>query len=115
LRASSRPTGNEQRQNPPSRDVVSIAYRRGLDELVVTTRRIGRDRSLWSDPVTVGDVSRAPERVTLTHGPLAGVTVEVVLDPNSVPHLWGMTPTLVVTVAGDVDREQLVRIAESLR
>jgi hypothetical protein len=41
---SSRPTGNEQRQNPPSQDVVSVAYRRGLDEIVVAARR-GRIRS----------------------------------------------------------------------
>jgi hypothetical protein len=111
---SSRPTGNEQHQNPPSRDVVSVAYRRGLDEIVVTTRRVGRDRSAWSDPVAIGDPSRPPARTTLSAGALAGVSVEIAVDPNSVPHLWGMTPELVVTVAGDVTRDELVRVAESL-
>jgi hypothetical protein len=111
---SSRPTGNEQRQNPPSQDVVSVAYRRGLDEIVVTTRRIGARRAAWSNPVAIGDLSRPPEQATLARGPLAAVPVEVVVDPNSVPHLWGMSAELVVTVAGDASRDELVRVAESL-
>jgi hypothetical protein len=69
---STRPTGSEQRPNPPSRHVVSIAYRRGLDLLVVTTRRIAADRSRWTDPVTVGEPSRAPAAVSLRGGPVAG-------------------------------------------
>ena len=111
----SRRTGNEQRQNPPSRRVVSLAYRRGLDEVVVTTRLIGRDRSVWSNPVAAGLLSRRPQRVTFSGGALDGFRGELVIDPNSVPHLWAMTDRLVVTVAGDAERGELVRIAESLK
>lgn len=112
---SSRPTGNEQHQNPPSTDVVSLAYRRGLETLVVTTRRVGRDRSAWTDPVSPGDLSRAPEVARLDSGPLAGQRVELVVDPNAPLHLWGIAGGLVVTVTGDLTRDELVEVAASLR
>jgi hypothetical protein len=32
-----------------------------------------------------------------------------------VPHVWAIAGPLVVTIAGNVDRDELVRIAESLR
>lgn len=112
----SRPTGDEQRQNPPSQDVVSLRYRRGLDELVVTTRRAGDDPSAWGDPV-IGSapMGRAPEQVVVADGVLEGVRAEVVVDANSVPHAWAVPGPLVVTVAGNLDRDELVRVAESLR
>jgi hypothetical protein len=112
----SRPTGDEQRPNPPSQDVVSLRYRRGLDELVVTTRRTGGDPAAWGDPV-IGSapMGRAPERVVFEDGVLAGVRGEVVVDANSVPHAWAVAGPLVVTIAGNLDRDELVRVAESLR
>lgn len=111
----SRPTGNEQSQNPPSRDVVSIALSRGLDRLVVTTRRVGTDRTTWSDPVAIGDLSRRPRAVQLERGPLAGARVQLVLDPNAPLHLWGIADDLVFTVTGDVEPGELVRVAQSLK
>ncbi len=111
----SRPTGSEQRQNPPSRNVVSLGYRRGLDRLVVTTRLLVGDRGAWIDPATVGILSRRPEAVTFGEGALAGVTGELVFDPNETPHVWALTDRLVVTVTGDVGRDDLLQVAESLR
>ena len=112
---SSRPTGDEQHQNPPSRKVVSLRYRRGLDELVVTTRLVGPDRSSWGDPVIGSSpMARKPEQVTFDEGALRGSRGELVIDPNSVPHVWAIAGPLVVTVAGNLDREELIRIAESL-
>jgi hypothetical protein len=112
--AHSRPTGNEQHQNPPSRDVVSALARRGLDTVVVTTRRVGADPGAWSDPVAMGDLSRAPRVVRLGRGPLAGARVELVVDPNAPLHLWGIANGLVFTVTGDVEPDELVQIAEGL-
>ena len=112
----SRPTGDEQRPNPPSRDVVSLRYRNGLDELVVTTRRVGADPSAWGDPlIGSAPMGRAPEQVTFRDGALEGHTGEVVVDANSVPHVWAVAGALVVTVAGNLDRDELVRVAESLK
>lgn len=112
---ASRPTGDEQRQNPPSRNVVSLRYQRGLDHIVVTTRLTGSDPSRWGDPV-VGSSVRAsePERVEFDSGALRGYAGELVIDPNSVPHVWAIAGKLVVTIAGNADRAELLRIAESL-
>jgi hypothetical protein len=115
LARSSRPTGNEQRQNPESRDVVSTVYRRGIDGVVVTTRRVGSSPAAWADPVAMGDLSRTPSVVTPTSGALAGSRVEVVVDPNATPHTWGIADGLVVTVSGALTRDELVRVTESLR
>jgi hypothetical protein len=82
------------RANPPSRDVISLAYRRGLDEIVVTTRRTGSSAADWHDPVTVSFV--------------AGVGEDW-------PHFWYAGPKLVVTVAGTVDNAELSKVTKSLQ
>ena len=108
-------TGKEG-MNPPARGVVSTAYRRGFDTLLVSSRLVGDDPSLWSDPLSGGEgfVER-PERVTLEAGAFAGKVAEVLIDPRSqMPHLWVMDDTLVVTVAGDLSRAELIAVAESL-
>ena len=95
--------------NPPSRDVVSAVYRRGLDEFLVTTRQ--RVAGTWRDPFAVEGVDLSSEQV-----PLAGASrAELVLDSRTVPHLWALTDRLVVTVSGDLDRAQLLAVARSLR
>jgi hypothetical protein len=109
--AESGPTGTES-GNPLSRDVVSLSYRRGLDQLLVTTRRRGTAR--WSDPLATGEgFVDEPERVVIRDGALRDVTAELVVAPRGVPHLWALTDDLVVTVAGDLGRSELVRVAES--
>lgn len=107
---ASRPTGDEQRQNPLSRNVVSLRYQRGLDQIIVTTRSTGPDPSRWGDPV-IGSSVRAspPQRITF-----GGHDGWLVIDPNSVPHIWAIDGPLVITIAGNVDGDELVRIAESL-
>jgi hypothetical protein len=111
----SRPTGDEQRRNPPSQGVVSIRYGRGLDELVVTSRLTGADPSAWGDPVLGSSpIARRPELVAFEKGALAGREGELVIDANSVPHVWAVAGPVVVTVAGNLDRAELIRVAESL-
>jgi hypothetical protein len=111
---ASRPTGDEQHQNPPSRNVVSLRYQRGLDQIVVTTRLTGPDPALWGDPVIGSSVrARTPVRLRFPQGPLRDAVL--VIDPNSVPHIWAIAGPLVVTIAGTLDGEELARIAASLR
>jgi hypothetical protein len=113
---TSRPTGDEQHQNPQSSDVVSVRYQRGLDQIVVTTRLTGSDPSRWGDPVVGSSVRAAPpERVEFASGALRGYSGELVIDPNSVPHVWAIAGKLVVTIAGNADRDELIRIAQTLR
>jgi hypothetical protein len=99
--------------NPPSRRVVSMSYRRGLEQITITTRLRGDGR--WRDPFAVEGVPASGEQVHLDRGALAGSTAEVVVDPRVIPHLWAVSDRLVVTVAGDLSRDQLIAIAEALR
>jgi hypothetical protein len=110
------PTGVEA-GNPPSTDVVSLAYRRGLDQILVTTRlrHVPDWPDAWSDPLATGEgYVDEPERVTLSRGALSDVEANVLIVPLNVPHLWAQTDDLVVTVSGGVSRAALLRVAESL-
>ena len=110
------PTGVEA-GNPPSTDVVSLSYRRGLDQILVTTRlrHVPDSPDAWSDPLATGEgYVDEPERVLLSRGALSDVEANVLIVPLNVPHLWAQTDDLVVTVSGGVSRADLLRVAESL-
>jgi hypothetical protein len=101
--------------NPPMPNVVSLSFRRGLDQFIVTTRPVGPDPSLWGDPLASGEGLRdEPEEVLLEGGALGGETGQLLIDPLAIPHVWVMTDRLVVTVSGDLTREELMKVAESL-
>jgi hypothetical protein len=106
------PTGTEG-DNPPSRKVVSLSYRRGLDQFLVTTR--WANGQAWNDPLATGEgfVDRH-EQVVLRAGTLHGIRAELLIVPRGIPHLWALTDRLVVTVGGDLSRAELVRVAQSL-
>jgi hypothetical protein len=108
----SSPTGAEG-GNPASRSVVSLSYRRGFDQVLVTTRSAAGGP--WSDPLATGEgfVDR-PERVVLEAGALTGHPAELLLEPRGIPHLWTQTDVLVVTVSGALGKVELLRVAESL-
>jgi hypothetical protein len=89
--------------------VVSLSYRRGLDQFLVTTRRASAVDPLRPPP----GVRAVPQRVAL-RGALAGGEADLVLAPQSVPHIWGTTGGLGITVGGDLSRVELIRVAESL-
>jgi hypothetical protein len=98
--------------NPPSQDVISLAYRRGFDEIVVATRRTGPDPSAWTDPLPDSTVA---SRVTFTGGALAGESGYLAVAPDEIPHVWAAGPDLVVTIAGTVDSAELLEVANSLQ
>lgn len=101
--------------NPATIKAVSLSYRRGLDQFIVTTRLAGDDAAAWSDPFAGYEGSvREPERVTFASGALAGHDGELVIDPLAPPHAWALTQDLVVTVSGDLTRDELLEVAESL-
>jgi hypothetical protein len=108
------PTGTEA-GNPPSRMVVSLSYRRGLDQFLVTTR-LARRGETWDDPLATGEgFVDEPELVPIAAGALRGVEAELVLTARGIPHVWARTGSLVISVGGDLSRDELVRVAESLR
>jgi hypothetical protein len=103
--------------NPPSTDVVSLSFRRGFDQILVTTRlrNVPGYPQEWADPLATGEgfVDR-PQKVELGRGALSGVEANVLVVPRNIPHLWAQTDDLVVTVGGNLGREELIRVAESL-
>jgi hypothetical protein len=115
------PTGAEA-GNPESRMVVSLSYRRGLDQFLVTTRlaRVPAGSGLspeerWGDPLATGEGFRdEPEIVTIRGGALQGVDADLLIVPRGIPHAFALTDELVVTVGGDLSRDEIVRIMESL-
>ncbi len=119
------PTGTEG-MNPPAPGVVSVAYRRGFDRIVVTTRlRDGIDRcnrelpgsdpsACWADPLASGEgVVDTPTPFVIGEGALAGADAELLVSPRGIPHVWAIDDRLVVTVAGDASADELRRMAES--
>jgi hypothetical protein len=109
------PTGTEG-GNPPSRMVVSLSYRRGLDQFLVTTRLTGpAGASRWSDPLATGEGFKdEPESVHIGGGALDGASARLLIAPRSIPHLFAVTDELVVTVGGDLTRAELLAVASSL-
>ena len=99
--------------NPDSREVVSILYRRGFARLLVTTRL--RTPGEWVDPMASGEgIEDRPERVTLG-GALTGARAELLISAHGTgPHVWALTDRLVVTVSGDLTRDELLAVAGSL-
>jgi hypothetical protein len=106
------PTGTEA-GNPRSRMVVSLSYRRGIDQFLVTTRSAAGGP--WSDPLATGEgFVDESERVTIGDGALQGQPANIVLVPRGIPHLWTTAGRLIVTVGGALGRTELLRIAGSL-
>jgi hypothetical protein len=116
------PTGAE--GGNPTRMVVSLSYRRGLDQFLVTTRLAqvpsqGESElppaQLWGDPLATGEgYVDEREQITIARGALAGQQAELVVVPRGIPHVWALTNELVVTVGGDLSRAELVQVTESL-
>jgi hypothetical protein len=57
--------------------------------------------------------ARTPVRLRFPQGVVRDAVL--VIDPNSVPHIWAIAGPLVVTIAGTLDADELTRIAASLR
>jgi len=116
-------TGTEG-MNPPASGVVSVAYRRGFDRIVVSTRLRGNiarcagdgsgSSACWADPVASGEgIVDTPEPFVVGVGALAGTRANLVVSPRGIPHVWSIGDRLVVTIAGDASGAELRHIAES--
>ncbi len=112
---------------PPSRDVTQLSYRAGFLRFLVTTRKQPSGGALpadlfVSDPfvtATAGDdvahIGGTLETVTLTGGAWRGVTAYVVTPLLVPPHLWAWHDGTLVTVGGDLTRDELLGVANSLQ
>jgi hypothetical protein len=105
-----------QAKNSRSHMVVSLSYRRAFDQFVVTTRLAGDGN--WSDPLATGEGRHGsldhPERLPIRQGAFRGISAELVITLRGIPHVWAHGDDLVLTVAGALSRDELVRVAESL-
>ena len=81
-------------------------------------QRIGIPTGGLADPFA-GDPSLVAtpdqrEVVTLERGALRGVVAQLATPTLGVPHLWAFHDGLMITVAGDLTRDQLLTVANSL-
>lgn len=103
----------------PSLDITALNYRAGFLAFTVTTRsEEGMHDPRLADPfATEPDLIATPdqrEEVTLESGALRGVEAQLATPALGVPHLWAFHDGLLVTVAGDLTRDQLLTVANSL-
>jgi hypothetical protein len=103
-----------------SHAVTEVQYRSGFLALTITTRsQRGMHHPLLPDPFatdpTQGAAPGAPDTVTINGGALDGATARVAMPPLGVPHLWAFHEGLLVTVAGDLTRAELLDVASALR
>jgi hypothetical protein len=102
-------------ENPPDTDVISLSYRRGVQQITVSTRRDGGPTVHWVDPFGTKQGVQ-PTSIRLQAGRFHGTTVEEVAgDALSSTHVWGRDQGFVFTVAGDVSATDLRRVTESLQ
>ncbi len=97
--------------------VASLVYRKGFRSIVVTTRSFAGDLPQQVSDPFLRSPSRGTakaDRVVLTAGGLAGATARLSVRPLELPRLWALQEGLLVTVAGDVARRDLLAVAESL-
>jgi hypothetical protein len=108
--------------NPAPARVTSLRWR-GPDgtSFTVTLRpesgdpKARQEGQVWSDPFGGEGVELPATKVSL---PLEGrppLTGELYVAAPAVPHLWGITGDLVVTLDGDLDAAGLEAVAGSLR
>lgn len=69
----------------------------------------------WSDPFGAEGTALPATRVELPLEGRAPLTGEIVVAAPALPHVWGLTGDLVVTIDGDLDAERLRAVAGSLR
>jgi ketosteroid isomerase-like protein len=96
--------------------VISLVYRQGFRSIVVTTRAFDDAKRATDDPfagAAPAEGSAAAE-VVLRSGWLTGEKAHVSASPLGLPHLWVAQDGLLVTVAGDVTRRELLQVAGSL-
>jgi hypothetical protein len=111
---------------PESHDVTQLSYQAGLLHMMVTTRRQPAggptpDDLFLTDPFVGGtpgdswDATGTLETVTLTGGAWRGVTAHLVVPLLDTPHLWAWHDGTLVTVSGDLTRDELLEVANSLQ
>ena len=93
-----------------SRDVTSLGYRAGFLTFLVTTRRQETDDPLADPFATLPELAARGneiETVTLQSGALAGVKAQLAMPALNTPHLWAYKDGRLVTISGDLTRDQL--------
>ncbi len=98
---------------------VVLTYRRGFDRFCVVSRWRHDNPPGSDDPFDEDSVSLTESaQSAISSGSLSGETARVVLGLPDWPHLYASTGSdrrVSISVAGDLTRDELVRIAGSLR
>jgi len=109
--------GHDERYWSWSRDITALAYRAGFLTFVVTTRDQATDDPLADPFATLPELAARGnelETVTLESGALRGVKAQLAMPALNTPHLWAYKDGRLITVSGDLTRDQLLLVANSL-
>jgi hypothetical protein len=106
------PTGPEG-MNPQALQIVAMTWHNGAYRFTVTLRPKGPDQ--WDDPFGAEGMVPDAQPVSLPLPGRAPLDGKVIVDAPLVPHLWGITGDIVVTVSGDLSEADLERVAGSLQ
>ncbi|HEX6380147.1 MAG TPA: hypothetical protein VF180_02765, partial [Acidimicrobiia bacterium] len=96
-----------------AKQIVAMTWHDGVDRFTVTLRPKGTDQ--WDDPFGAEGMVPDNQPAVLPLPGRAPLNASVVVDAPFVPHLWGITEDIVVTVSGDLPRAELERVAGSLQ
>lgn len=101
--------------NEINRNLVALTYRRGFETLVVSTRSSTHGATDWVDPLAYeGEPEHDDEKLELGNGSFKGLQARIVVGSSSEPHLWVVGSRWLLTVSGDVGRNDLIKVAESV-
>jgi len=109
--------GHDERYWSWSHDITSLAYRAGFLTFLVTTRRQATDDPLADPFATLPELAargKELETVTVESGALAGVEAQLATPALNTPHLWAYKDGRLITISGDLTRDQLLLVANSL-
>lgn len=102
----------------PDSLTVVLTYRRGFDRFCIVSRWRHENPPGSDDPFDENSVALSEAtQVPVTYGSLRGEMASVVLGLPDWPHLYvstGRDDRVSVSVAGDLTRDELLRIADSL-
>ncbi len=108
--------GGPEGSNANNKNIVFTTYRKGLQQIVVTTRLSANAGQTWNDPLSYeGEPASPKEDVVLQGGAFNGVKATLRVKGKSIPHVWAIGAHYLLTVSGDASRDDLVDIAQSLQ
>ena len=109
--------GGPEGLNPDNKNVVMLQYRKGLQSFLISTRASATTNTYgWNDPLGYeGEPETTNDKIKLVGGAFDGVEADLRPESRAVPHLWAIGSRWLLTLSGNLERQELLDIAQSLQ